>query len=481
MADWESARVFSAEGIKTPAQARARAAEAVLATARLVPSLAATLAATAGGKVDARSAIETFGPGKVGSVRVEGLLSVTRGRSSWQCPLVVRTGTATIPPATVKKAAEQAGKAGAAAVITISNEATAANLGRSRTAVPVVHIPWGSLLDHLAEQRMADPEQAAMLAELSRFLGAPELGLRAGGGDMGPHWSDVAKTARTSRLSKRNAGVLDVCRRWDQAINHAAAALGTAIGRDVKQSLTAKLRRDEDARVDAILDAVVASNQLQGVLTVPDAVGELAVVADLAGQRLVTVAVVTPPSGLGKRATVGWLLDGLQGAPKGTVVESWRRNGRQAMAAATVEDLDRDMDLLADARGTLGDSYRVIQVSEMSSGRRGDTGAGFIDSIDAALLQAWNTALGPLSGAPAKAKPRRSAGSTRTSTRSKKKPTSTKRSTTKRSSKSSAGSSSRRSKPKAKPKTSTAPRRSSSSRSSDRSAADLAKDLRRGR
>lgn len=461
MTDRQPARMFTTDGLDSAAVANARAAEAVLTTARVVPSFAGALAGAGGARVDGRSVVEAFGPGRVGTSTVQGVLRIERGSSTWEAVLLVRTGTQKLSPSGVKKTATRAAEAGHDAVLTISNEPTAPDVGRGATSVPVVHIPWGALLDHLTQQRLQDPEQALVLSELTRFLAAPELGVLAGGADMGPHWTAVNKTARTSRLSKRDAGVVDVAQRWDQAVSHAATTLSETIGREVERIMAPAERRDADARVAGIVDVLVGSSRLEAQFGIEGTSSRLALVAELAAQRLVTVTLVAPPAGLGTRATLGWLLDSLQDAKADTVVEAWRRHGSEPVAVATVGDLKADMGLLIDDGGRRADSYRVVQIAEMATGRRRATGAGFVDSVDEALLAAWATVLAPMSTRTSRPEPE----STRTtsprtrSTRSK--------STRSKSAKRTPASRTRK------------PSTSGSGTRRGRSAADLAKELRR--
>lgn len=459
MATAQPALLFSTAGLSGAAETRQRAAEAVLASARVVPSLAATFAKAAGAKVDARSTIESFRATRIGGVNADGVLRIGRSRSSFTAAFVVRTGNDKVSAATVRKLSAAVDDVDA--VFTISNEADAVDLGRTRPKTPVIHVPWGNLLSVLTDIRLSDPEQVTILTDLTAFLTAADLGV-ATFGDMGASWVAVNKTARTSRLSKRDAGVIDVCRRWDQVLHHAAASLASTAGHDAEVVRTGSARNDEQW-IAQLVDTLVGTSRLEGVLRVRGAVGDVAVVADLAGQRLVTVTVVTPPDGLGDRARVGWLLDGLEKASKDAVVEAWTKSGREPLAVATLGELNRDMDLLSGGRST-PTTYRILEASEMGAGRNDAGGKGFVESVQRAVTTAWTSVLAPLSSMVTE--PTRRSRSTRST-----KPAPTRRRT--------APKPKARTKPKAKPRTRTKPAaRTKPKQRRRKSAAELARELR---
>ena len=433
MNQWQPARLLTPAGIDSATRARARAVEALLATIPIVPGYAGVLLGSAGVRVDARTKVATFVGVRLGAGRspvADGVIQVTKGRSTWKAAVVARAGSETLTATAFKSVRTAAKKAGFDALITISNDPQGPDLGRSKTATPVVHWPWGTLISAAVDQKLRDDEQAHLLGELVTFLSDPDAKV-VSFGDMGPSWSAVVKTARTSRLSDRDAGVVDVCGRWDQVLRHAAATLSRTTGRDVQQVMSAAHRRDPAKRVDAMVATLVSDARLEGVLDVTDAAGELAVVADLRGQRLVSVVVAKPPAGLGARATVGWLLDGLAQASSDAVVESWAKGGRQPLAAATLADLDRDMRLLDGPRGRGGDQYRVLLATEMATARATSArSSGFVDSVNELVAQTWTSILGPLSGDMAASA--RSGSTKRPAGRQAPKRTSTKRTTKKR-------------------------------------------------
>ena len=435
MAEWQSARLFSTDGIESKADARRRATEALMATMAAAPTAGRSLLGALGVRVDARTSIESYVGVSLGRVRTDGVVVARKGRSEVAVAFVVRVAGERLTPAVVKKVRDAAAHNGVAAVVTITGESTGPDLGRGRSSIPVAHWPWGNVLTALVDQKVRDPEQTRILGDLVAFLQHADIGVGAGSSDMGAEWAAVLKTARTSRLSVRNAGVADVARRWDQVARTVGTGLGAAIDRDVQLSIPAREARDVDVRLDAVVRQLADTGRLEAVWTISDAAGDLAVVADLAARRLVTVVAVQPPDGLGERATVGWLLDGLEGASPDTVIEAWGSRGAEPVAAARLDDLNQDMSLLSSTRKI--SSYRVLLADEMGTARSSKgRSVGFADSVAAIVERTWTEILGPLSGAGRRTTGRSTSGRTArqrtTSKTTARKSTSSRKSTTSR-------------------------------------------------
>ncbi|MEM7288453.1 MAG: hypothetical protein AAF480_19075, partial [Actinomycetota bacterium] len=240
MADWSSARLFSTDGIESKADARRRSTEALMAAMAAAPTAGRALLGALGVRADGRTSIESYVNVPLGRIRADGLVVARKSRSEVKVAFVVRAANERLTAAAVKKVRDAAADNGVDALVTITGESTGPDLGRGRSPIPVGHWPWGNVLTALVDQKVRDPEQARILGDLVAFLQHPDVGVASGSSDMGPDWADVLKTARTSRLSARNAGVADVARRWDQVARTVGTALGTAIDLDVQLSLPAR-------------------------------------------------------------------------------------------------------------------------------------------------------------------------------------------------------------------------------------------------
>lgn len=501
MVDARPARLFTTAGIDSKLDARKRATEALMATVAMVPSVSARLLGAVGVKVDNRTEIEALVDAPVGNGSrppiADGALVARTRRGLATAVFVIRVGDDRFSVAALEKIREAAGRAGVQALVTIGNDAEGPELGRSRSKVEVQHWSWASVLTALLDEKLRDAEQKHVLGDLIDFLRHPDARV-VSFGDMGPSWASVLKTARTSRLSARDSGVVDVCRRWDQVVAHVGGRLASRIRRDVQPVMSTAEARNAERRLEGVVDRAAASGRLEGVYSISDAAGDLAVVADLTGRRLVSVVAVEPPANLGTRATVGWLLDSLTGAPGDAVIEAWQRRGRQPLAVARLDDLERDMSLLIDDRSRAGDSYRVLLAAEMPAARTTSArNGGFVDGVTELVDRTWDVVLGPLSGEGVPRRSTRSSGrpTTTSTTTTSDRRTSTssrgrsgsgtrtsssqtrRRSTTKKSSSTSRSGSSKSSSNR------TSSSRSASSRSSStrKSPADLAKELRRER
>ena len=253
MADWQSARLFSTDGIESKADARRRMTEALMAAMAAAPTAGRALLSALGVRADGRTTIEAYVDVRLGRVRADGVVVARKSRSEVAVAFIVRGPGEKLTAAVVKRVRDAAADNGIDAVVTVSADSTGPDPGRGRSAVPVAHWPWGNVLTALVDQKVKDPEQARILGDLVAFLQHADVGAGAGSSDMGSEWAAVLKTARTSRLSVRNAGVADVARRWDQVARTVGTGLGTTIDRDVQLSVPAREARDADARTDAIV------------------------------------------------------------------------------------------------------------------------------------------------------------------------------------------------------------------------------------
>ena len=162
------------------------------------------------------------------------------------------------------------------AVLTISNEIapspgthpTPGLKVRSNSKTKVAHLSWPALLtacEVIREHRgVDDPEQAWILGELIRYLRHPNSGADPFD-DMGPDWVSVRDGARDKTLSKSDASVAEVARRWDQLMRYTALRLEASIGETVALQLPAA-HKDPAARLQHVIDQLASTGQMDARL-----------------------------------------------------------------------------------------------------------------------------------------------------------------------------------------------------------------------
>lgn len=393
--NWTRARLIPVSGIGSEKEAETRAASAFLAVLSVVRDLTVALLSPMGASRAAKAVVETFTEpqflldGK--KVRPDGLIRVTYGKTVWSALVEFKTGDGRLEADQINAYWEIAREQGFDAVLTISNE-IAASPGshpteglrvRSNSKVQVHHISWTAILSTAVmfkvHRGVDDPEQAWLVGELIRYLEHSASGAMAFD-DMGPNWVSVRDDARDGALRKTDGGVQDVALRWDQLIRYAALQLGSQIGSDV-QHLLSKAHSDQKVRAAYLVDGLLTGALLEGVLRIPNTVGDIEVTADLKARRITASVTVPAPEDRGAKARCSWIVGQLKQAPAGLMIESYAKNVRTPVIAS-VADAREDRDALLPLDKKDPARFRLVLTAEMGAGRKASgRKPGFIDSI----------------------------------------------------------------------------------------------------
>ena len=173
------------------------------------------------------------------------------------------------------------------AVLTISNQITPSPQdaplsvdGRKLRKVKLYHLSWWRILtDAIVQHRhrgVSDPDQAWLLGELIAYLDHEKSGA-SGFQDMGDKWVTV-----------RTAAANETLRAGDPEV---------------------------EARLDATVRRLIETGKLDGSVRVPDAIGDLAVEADLRTRRVTTSVRVSAPREGRPKTRINWMLRQLRNAP----------------------------------------------------------------------------------------------------------------------------------------------------------------------
>ena len=393
--NWTRARLIPVSGIGSEKEAETRAASAVLAVLSVVRDLSVALFSPMGASRAAKAIVETYTEpqfvldGK--RIRPDGLVRITYGKATWTALVEIKTGDGRLEAEQINAYWEIARQQTFDAVITISNE-IAASPGshpteglrvRSNSKIQVHHISWTALLSTAVmfkvHRGVDDPEQAWLVGELIRYLEHSASGAMAFD-DMGPNWVPVRDGARDGTLRKTDDGVQDIAVRWDQLLRYAALQLGAQIGSDVQHVLS-RAHTEQKARTAHLVDALVSGTPLDGVLRVPNTVGDIEISTDVKARRITACVNVTAPEDRGAKARCSWIVTQLKNAPDSLVIESYARNARTPVSAtlSAARD-DRDLLLPDEKRDPM--RFRLVLTQEMGQSRK-TTGhkPGFIDSI----------------------------------------------------------------------------------------------------
>jgi hypothetical protein len=255
----------------------------------------------------------------------------------------VKTGRATLQSSQVERYLDMAHEHDFDALLTVSNQirSDAAALPyevdkRKVGKLAVRHISWWRILTEAIVQHrfrgIADPEQAWILNELIRYLDDPRSGA-SGFQGMGEPWVSVRDAARHGTLRASDDGTQAIAARWEQFVEYLCLHLSQELGVDVKH-VKPRGKRARD-RVANTTKALATQGVLTRSLKVPEAVGPIALAADLR-TRLVTTSVelAAPKDRKRPRSKVSWLLRQLKDA-----VDDLRIDVRFASTRQTTSEL----------------------------------------------------------------------------------------------------------------------------------------------
>ncbi|MFN8021169.1 MAG: hypothetical protein U0Q03_06525 [Acidimicrobiales bacterium] len=391
---WHVARLIPTSGINGQDEAERRATSALLAVASIVREFGLSLVKPLGAP---SSALETFieVPFKVEERKVipDGLIRARRGTKTWVALVEVKTGTSHLERAQLEDYLDVAREQGFDAVLTISNEISHAP-GVHPTAVDrrrlkkvaLYHYSWSEILTLAVQHRVwrgvADPEQAWILGELIRYLEHPKSGA-TDFADMGEPWTAVRDSVAHGTLRASDRGLAEVVQRWEQLLQFAALRMGRQLGAEVEVVRNRKEKDDPTIRLAAQTAELVERGRLTGSIRIPQAINDIAVVADVrAGRVHVSVDVAAPTEG--RQATrVGWLLRQLKDAPDQLRIDSWSVMSRHSMSELLSVARATPERLIEDPKKDLR-SFRITATSALGT-KRGAGRGGFIDSVLSAL------------------------------------------------------------------------------------------------
>lgn len=347
---WHPARLIPTVGIKGQEEQERRATSSLLAVIGAVPAFGHGLLKELGAPKS--PTIETFtevrfkdSAGK--TVIPDGAIVCQRGGRSWTCLVEVKTGKAPLRDEQVSCYMDVARENGFDGVLTISNQITA-----SSTESPVSidkrkvgkrglwHYSWWRIITEAIVQHryrgISDPDQAWILGELIAYFDSEASG--AGGfEDMGDKWVGIRKAAHEGTLRANMPEIRDIAERWEEFTQYLCLGLSQDLGRTVTSPRPRKL--DTVGILDNHVKKLAADGQLEAVLRIPDAVGDLTIQADLRSRRTLTSVTVEAPREGRAKPRINWILRQLRDAPGDLRIDVVFSNARQSTS-----------ELLADVR-----------------------------------------------------------------------------------------------------------------------------------
>lgn len=385
---WHQARLIPTTGIGGQDEQEQRATSSVLAVMAAVPQFGRAVLAhldAPAGRIRTFTEVR-FLDGDEKTLIPDGAVVVERGKTRWVCLVEVKTGGAALRQEQVEKYLEVARAHGYDAVLTISNQITAAPTEypipvdtRKLRRVTLRHLSWWQVMTEARVQHkhrgIADTEQAWVLGELIAYLDHEKAG--AGGfEDMGESWVGVRDGARQGSLRFADKGVRDVAARWEQFVHFLALGLCQDLGRNVEVAWPRKL--DPASRREAAIRLLVESGRLEATLRVPDAAAPIELVADLRARLFATSVELAAPREGRARTRVNWLLRQLRDTPPDLRIEARYPNAKETSSATLKQGSEKPERLLLSADPQREPrAFRVTLAKELGA-KRGKLAGSFV-------------------------------------------------------------------------------------------------------
>ncbi|WP_157487726.1 hypothetical protein [Leifsonia sp. Root112D2] len=387
---WNLARLIPTSGINGADEQERRATSALLAVMSSVKEFGRALTAPLGAPA---GKIETFieVPFKLGEAKVfpDGLIRLTRGKSTWTALVEVKTGNNLLAVQQLENYLDVAREHGYQALITISNEIPPTE-GQHPTAVDkrklkrvsLHHWSWTKVLAEAVIQKehrgVADPDQAWILGELIRYLEHPRSGALAFD-DMGQNWVHVRDAVEANTLRAHDKAAAEVASRFDALVRYSCLKLGQRLGTEVVPFLTRAEQNDPLRRQSTLVTSLVDNGIMTAAIRVPNTVGPIELVADIRAGRVTCHIDVDAPREGRSTTRVNWLLRQLKDAPDSLRLEAFAIRARSG-ATDLLGAVRSDPAVLIDDPTKELKSFRVANSGPMGT-KRGVGRGSFIDSV----------------------------------------------------------------------------------------------------
>lgn len=386
--EWQPARLLPTVGLRNQEEKEQRATSSLLAVMFAVPEFARELTKDLGAP---KGSVLTFTEIQLRDRDNKRCIPdgaiVIRGRgSTWRCLVEVKTGTASLQSEQVNRYLDWARDNELDAVLTISNEITSspeispvAVDKRKLRKVNLFHLSWWRILTDAIVQHqhrgVNDPDQAWLLGELIAYLDHDKSGA-SGFQGMGEHWVSIRTSAANDTLRKSDDGIREVAERWIQFVDYLSLGLGQDLGRDVTP--VRPRNATPSALVDATVKEIVADGQLRTALKVPDAVGNLGVVADLRTRKVTTSVEIKAPREGRPLTRINWLLRQLKNASGGLRVDVKFASTKETSSLLLSEARDSADGLLSSTDKKREPRAFVVSVTRPMGTKNGKDAGSFV-------------------------------------------------------------------------------------------------------
>lgn len=319
---------------------------------------------------------------EVGSVRVDGILSLKTGQKRWIAILEAKVGNNDVDKDQVLSYAKIAREYGIDAVVTLSNQLVPLEthlpyaIPKSITnRTKFLHISWISLLTDatliLSEKNWGNDithEQVFILDEMTRYMEHPKSGVRYFD-QMNEEWGDLVIGVRNrTKFKKDDLAIKNAVSSWHQEERDVCLMLSRRIGKQVGIYLSLKHRKYPELRHQETCANLADSQVLRCTFTVPNAASNLDVVADLQRQTICcSMKLAAPDDKRRASARINWLRSQLKAVDGADVIVRAIRPRRGGETEASLSDVQSDTKCLENGHpGTPPTSFEVLMIKDLA-------------------------------------------------------------------------------------------------------------------
>lgn len=401
---YQEARLIPVTGVKGDQDQERRATSAFLAVLVGVPDLARALLKFAGAPV---GKVQTFiePEFEVGEkkIRPDGLISVERAGKQWVALVEVKTSKNLLKADQLNAYLEIARLNKFDALITISNEVltlsgqhpTDGIDARKLRSTTLTHFSWIRIITECLIQSehkgVKDPDQAWILKELIRFLQADASGANEFD-DMGQNWVGVREAISDGAIGATDKRLGEIVHKYESLMRFVAFKLSARLGVQAREVAPKIAKEDPKKHLQQSIQAFVQGRALIGKISVPGAVSDLEVTADLRANQVMCQVQVGAPNEGRSLTRINWLLKQIPDAAKNTRIEVFVKNGRQAAIVCLLSDAQFDSKKLLPPDDKEIVNFKLTTTTKMGS-KRGSGAGSFIQSVTDAVELTYGTVL----------------------------------------------------------------------------------------
>ncbi|MCJ0904515.1 TerD family protein [Rhodococcus sp. ARC_M6] len=387
---WQPARLFSVVGVGAGEEQERRTTSALVSTMQSVPLFARAITSRVGAPAGSFEGYVEV-PYTKGESRVipDAVLRVSRGSRLWTGLLEVKTGAGKHSREQLENYLDIAKKNKYDVVISLSNDlpASAGELPvevdkRKLTKVALRHLSWAEVIHEarmvLSHGGIDNPLQAWILNEFLRYIEHPKSGASEFV-DMGRHWVAIREGVSAGTLRSGDPKAASIADSWIALARNLALRFTAELGVTVKHVLPRRATNDADYRTELTVEELANDGTFSALLRIPDAAGELRVVADMRTNKITCTTVVSAPDEGTSGKRVAWVLRQLKNAPADLLIEA-AFSGPTSSTCEPHAEVRATPRILTDGQSGQLSSFVLMQTFTLGSKRAG-TAASFISSV----------------------------------------------------------------------------------------------------